>query len=185
MSPSPPHERAILVGSSALFASAVGVHTYIVLNAGETPHDAAKSLLLALLVALGSLVVALPLGALLRALPRKYGAGGRVVAWLAVGLTVALVFASEQALQSALGEDELVGFVTTKWLWEHAGWGGSVFYLLTVPIDLVLMFFVAIMRGIAAFVVPPATGLCCGASWVVVALPFLVRGARRRAPPGA
>lgn len=177
------NDRILLWGSSALFACAVGVHTHVLLATGDRPEEPAKALMLSALAALGALVAALPLGALLQALPRKYGAGGRVVAWLAVGLAVGLLFVSEQALVSALGDGDLVGFVTTSWLWRQLGWRGLVLYVVTLVLDVIIMIVVAIMQGIAVFVVPPVTGMCCGAGWVLVALPFLIRGARKRSAP--
>ncbi len=173
-------ERLVLLGSALTFGLAMAAHTFIVLS--ERPSPEGDSGLLATTLAVGaiSLLAALPLGALLRLLPRSFGRGGLVVAAMAVILAVGLVFASEQILLDVLGPDDGPGFFSTRWLWERARFWGFLFYLFTITFDLLVMFFFAIAQGVAPYVVPPAIAICCSLNAVLLTLPMLMMLRRRR-----
>ena len=74
-----------------------------------------------------------------------------------------------------------IGFVTTSWLWEHAGWKGLILYLLTIVIDIMIMGFALIVGALALAVMAPTSGVCCALSVFAVALPGLAVAAKRRA----
>lgn len=183
MSPSPSRtERVISIGSAVVFACAVALHFYLVMRAQGDTDDALRVAQATGLGATVALVAALPPGLLLRSLPHRFGRAGLAVASAAVVVALVVLFASAHALTVALAGMDDVGFVLTGRLWEEAGWAGTVLYLVTIPIDIILMMGSAILAGVAPFVLPPAAGLCCELGWVLLALPFLHLARRRRQP---
>lgn len=184
MSPSSSRaEQLLFIGSTLAFACAVALQFYLVMHAQGDTDDALRVAQATGLGALVALVAALPVGLLLRGLPDHFGGAGLAVGSVAVVVAIVMVFASAHALMAALSNMDDIGFVWTGRLWDEAGWAGSVLYLFTIPIDIILMVGSVIMAGIAPFVVPPAAGLCCELAWVLAALPFLHLARRRRRTP--
>ncbi|MBX3275224.1 MAG: hypothetical protein KF729_33470 [Sandaracinaceae bacterium] len=110
-----------------------------------------------------------------------HGARGAVAFGAGLTLGLAIGIGAFLAISALPLHPDDVGLVTTSWLWGEVGWAGTVLYVVTFLIDIILLALLAVIGAIATLVVPPASGLCCALSTFALALAALRWFARREA----
>ena len=165
------------------FAASVAVHLPAVRTSRPVEDaDVAAAALLA-----GGFGV-LP-GALLGGLAALLARGGRAgQAIAAVGLVFAL--AVGVALSLAIDPEGMfeVEWPFTTWLWEQYEWAGCLFWIVSIPMDLVVMVFAELFDQTLILAGGPCAGSCCGSGLLGLAalvLTIVERRSRPAAPPGS
>lgn len=168
---------------AVLFTVAVAVHFEMVGRAiyEEPPEPAEPSTQVVRVLAL--LFFTTPVGAGLgfavRGLVKRYGAGGAVVSTLAFVLAGAVWVGVAILLVDNPIDPRDIGFLLSGWLWDRARWAGSILYLVTVPLDLMIMLFAVVFDRLAMMGVPPLGFVCSAVFSLLVGWPVLHRFRRR------
>ena len=147
----------------------------------DVVEDAKQVTLMFSLVGVSAFPVGLALGFAARVLVERFGLLGGVVFLIAVPIAALAWVGFGILLVQHPIDPEDVGWVTTDWLWDQAGWKGLVLYLFTVAIDAVIMMLVVMLDRVAMAVLPPLSFACVVFALVAAALPGLVTLRRRRA----
>ena len=114
-----------------------------------------------------------------RMILRWGGAGG--AAFGAMILAGALVWIGTGLYMSRHAPDpEDIGFVTTTWLWGEVGCAGSILYIITIAIDVVIIVAYLLLATLARVVIPPAGFVVAAGIAFLLLLPALTWAERRR-----
>jgi len=160
-----------------LYAAAVTLYAIFGLHARGSLVDAVISIII-----LASACA--PLGAILgyagrRLIEKNGGSGGGAFGVMVLGGGIAWV-ATGMFMSAHPIDPQDIGFITTGWVWDRLGWGGSLLYLLSVPFDLIVIVLYLLFAALAIVVAPPASFLCTAFAVFLFLAPVLLLLRRRR-----